>query len=254
MSATHTSKMLAEEAADTDAVRVEKIIHQERITGLLRRLHQAHTLLSVDIPQVSQRYNSTLLSVRPSSSSMLLDELTPRDGHAHLLQQRKLHVHGQLRGVDIDFTTQLLDADVKDDVAYYRVALPSRLNYAQRRAHYRASIGAGSLIRVTCTATSGETLVGELTDIAVGGLGVRVHLPEAVLACGDIIPRCVIRFAPHDEIASVIEVRSVSREVQSGLWRIGGRFVDMERTTEARIARFVTALDRAMRKKDMQAK
>lgn len=248
------SKIVAEEAANTDAVRVEKITHQERITSLLRRLHQAHTLLSVGIPQVSQRFNSTLLSVRPSSSSMLLDELTPHEGHVHLLQQRSLHVHGQLRGVDIDFTTQLLDVDVKDDVAYYRVALPGRLNYAQRRAHYRASIGAGSLIRVTCTTSWGETLVGQLSDIAVGGLGVRVRLPEAVLACGDIIPHCVIQFAPHDEIASVVEVRSVNREVQSGLWRVGGRFVDMERTTETRIARFVAALDRAKRKKDAQLK
>ncbi len=230
---------------------MERVTHVACIAGLLRRLHQKRALLSVGVPGVGERYSSTLLSVQPDNGSMLLDELTPKQGHVHLLQQRKLHVKGQLRGVDIDFSSVLFEAGSKDRVAYYRVALPGTLNYAQRRSHYRARIGAGSQIRVTFMTAWGETLSGQLSDIAVGGLGVRCNFSDAVLSCGDFIPHCVIRFAPHNEISSAVEVRSVSREVQSGQWRVGVCFVDMGQATEARIARFVATLDREMRKQDM---
>ncbi|MDP1707795.1 MAG: flagellar brake protein [Gammaproteobacteria bacterium] len=254
MPATHTPEILAEQAVDKGVTRVERVTHGARIAGLVLRLHQKRALLSVGVPGVAERYNSTLLSVRPDNNSMLLDELIPRQGHAHLIQQRALHVQGQLRGVEIDFSSVLLEAGSKDGMAYYRVALPGTLNYAQRRSHYRARIGAGSQIRVTFMTAWGETLSGQLSDIAVGGLGARCNFPDTALNHGDLIPRCVIRFAPHDEISSAVEVRSVSREIQSGQWRVGVRFLDLDMATEARIARFVASLDREMRKQDRQRK
>ncbi|MDO9372105.1 MAG: flagellar brake protein [Gammaproteobacteria bacterium] len=255
MSATHNLQVSAGQTSPADyAVQAEKITAPARITTLLKRLLQARTLLAVGFPQVSDCYNSRLLSIQPDHGSMLLDELKPAAGHAHLVRLRTLHIQAQLRGVDIDFSARLIEAGAKDGIALYRIGLPSVLNYAQRRANYRARLGAGERVPVTLKIKQGQILQGHLCDISASGLSAVFDLPAAVLAQGDLIPRCMIRFAPGDEASSALEVRFVTTETHSGQWRVGGNFIKMERVEQNRVEHFVAALDREMRKKDVALK
>lgn len=254
MSATHNLKAPAEQAQPDETAQAEEIADPARIVSLLRRMQQARTLLIVSFPQVSECFNSSLLSIQPQHGSMVLDELTPPTGHAHLLRLRTPHIQARLRGVDINFSTELLEAGVKAGIAYYRIALPSMLAYAQRRANFRARLGAGRRVPVTLETEQGQILKGYLCDISASGLCASFGPPVVALAHGDPIPRCRIRFEPGDEVSSKMEVRFVNTGIHSGLWRVGGRFIDIERMQVARVERYVATLDREMRKKDVALK
>lgn len=232
-------------------MQAEQITDPARITTLLKRLQQARTQLKVSFPQVNDGCSSRLLAVQPDHGSMLLDELRPAAGHAHLLRLRALHIQARLRGVDIDFSARLIEAGAKDGTALYRIGLPSALNYAQRRANYRAPLGVADRVPVTLKTRSAQLLQGHLWDISASGLSVRLGSPAAMLTQGDIIPRCVIRFGPGDEVSSALEVRFVNTDTHSGQWRVGGHFIKMEQAQQRRVEHFVAALDREMRKKDI---
>ena len=251
MSATHNPQVSVGQAPPADyAVQVEKITAPARIKTVLKRLLQARSLLTVSLSQVSDSYNSILLSLGPDDGSMMLDELTPAAGHTHLLRVRTLHIQAQLRGVEISFSSDLIEAGAKDGMALYRVSLPSVLNYAQRRANYRAHVGMATVVPVTFTTQAGLKIGGHLCDISAGGLCAR-FAPQAVkLAQGELIYNCVMRLTSGEEVACAIEVRFVNTDAHAGQWLVGGRFIKMERVQQHRVERFVAALDREMRKKE----
>ncbi|MDO9372106.1 MAG: PilZ domain-containing protein [Gammaproteobacteria bacterium] len=127
--------------------------------------------------------------------------------------------------------------------------LTANTKNTERRASYRAHLRPGDRVPVTLETESGQILQGHLCDISAGGLSAIFDPPAAVLAHAELIPCCMICFAPDDEVSSALEVRFLYTEAHSGEWRVGGRFIEMERVQQNRVERFVAALDREMRKK-----
>lgn len=124
----------------------------------------------------------------------------------------------------------------------------------ERRANYRARLGTSDRATVTLETQSGEILQGHLWDISASGLCARFAPPVAALAQGELLACCTIRFGPGDEVTSALEVRFISAETHPDQWRVGGRFIKMERAQQNRVERFVAALDREMRNKGIPLK
>lgn len=232
----------------TDA---QVVTNPEYIASVLRRLQEAHTLLTVVVPGDNQAYLSVMLELHPADGYLLLDELNSAAGNLGLLQARRFSVHAQLNGVDINFTTELQSAGHHVQAGYYRVKLPGSMRYRQRRASYRARISLAHVVPVLLTREDGTTLNGELIDISTGGIGThhKNAAPEK-LHQGGVWDECLIRLPGHaDDIRSPLEICFAGEDRRSHKLRVGGKFLNLAPAQIKVIENFVAAIEREWLKK-----
>jgi c-di-GMP-binding flagellar brake protein YcgR len=228
----------------------ELITLPAHIAGVLKRLQEAHVLLRIAIPGENQAYLSAMLEVHPVDGYLLLDELNPAEGNAALQRVRRIGISAQLQGVDISFTTDLIDTGSSAQIAYYRLAMPKTIRYQQRRTSYRARINLARVIPVTLTREDGVVLEGQLYDISVGGIGTRHKQGKADdIRQGAVWEECRIRLDGEHEIRSPIEVRFSGEDRRSRQLRVGGRFLSLTRPQIKIVENFVAALERDWLKK-----
>jgi c-di-GMP-binding flagellar brake protein YcgR len=228
----------------------ERITLPAQIAGVLRRLQEAHVLLRITIPGENQAFLSALLEVHPVDGYLLLDELTPAEGNVALLRARRIGVSAQLQGVDISFTTDLMDTGSSAQIAYYRMTMPQAVRYQQRRTSYRARINLARVIPVLLTREDGVVVEGQLYDISVGGIGSRHPVGKAHdIQQGATWEECRIRLDGDHEIRSALEVRFIGEDARSRQMRVGGKFLNLARPQIKIIENFVAALERDWLKK-----
>jgi len=228
----------------------DHITQPAQIAGVLKRLQEAHVLLRITIPGENQAYLSALLEVQLVDNFLLLDELNPPEGNAALQRVRRIGVSAQLQGVDISFTTELMDVGSSAQVAFYRLAMPKSMRYQQRRSSFRARINLARVVPVLLAREDGAALEGELFDISVGGIGTR-HKPGKATEVrqGEIWDDCIIRLEGSQEIRSAIEVCFIGEDSRSRQMRLGGRFIKLAPQQTKIIENFVAALERDLLKK-----
>ena len=232
-------------AANPYQGKAEKVTDSARIAGLLTRLLENRSLLSISVPESTDSYNSAILEVHAKEGYLVIDEVNPRSGHGLLLKAGRLGIRTQLKGIDIRFEGLLESSGESEGTAFYRIVFPAALDYRQQRAHYRARVSMARPIEVVVERANSEQLSGYLNDISVGGIGIRFadDLP-ASLARGERIPQCHIHLPTGEDIFCKIEIRFTSVSVEGGCRMIGARFIQLSPAQEAAVARYVAALDR----------
>lgn len=216
-----------------------------QIAGILRRLQEGHTLIHVSLPGSSESWLSAVIGVQAASGEVLLDELSPREGNAALRNSDRLVVNAQIKGVDISFAASLIGTGVSDGLVFYRLALPQGVRYWQRRASYRAQIGAAHSVPVVFNHPDGLVLNGELVDISAGGIGTRHKDPKGIVPLiGEVWTGCLIDLPDGHAITCNLEIRNVGHEGRTGRLRIGSRFTDIDRAQLKSIEAFVAHLER----------
>lgn len=216
-----------------------------QIAGILRRLHEGHAMVHVSLPGSNESWLSAIIDVQPTTGQVLLDELTPREGNIALRNSGRLIVNAQIKGVDISFATSLVGTGSEDGLLFYRVALPQGVRYWQRRASYRAQVGAALSVPVTLNHSDGLVLTGELVDISAGGIGTRHKDTKGIVPLiGELWADCHIVLPDGHEIQCTLEIRNVGHEGRSGKVRIGSRFIDLDRGQLKNIEAFVAHLER----------
>ena len=105
-----------------------------------------------------------------------------------------------------------------------------------------------TLTAVICK--SGETVHGELDNISSGGMRVRVAetMPE-VIKSGLIIPGCEITLPDEGLMICSVEIRHVVHGEKSNLSYLGLKFEGLNSLDERSINRFVTSLERELRRR-----
>jgi c-di-GMP-binding flagellar brake protein YcgR len=223
----------------------QHVDNHAQITGLLRRLMDAHALVHITLPGENEYWLSAVIDVHPQENYLLLDELTPHEGNARMAQARRVIVSAQVQGVDISFASQLLGQGMSDGLVYYRLAFPEQVRYWQRRASYRARVSVASVIPVVLQRADQPTLHGELFDISAGGVGTRHKKSEgAVPMLGEVWEHCRIQLPEGQDIHCALEIRFIGQSEQDRSLRIGGRFVDIARPQLKQVENFVAALER----------
>lgn len=147
----------------------EKITDPVRVASLLDRLAKKHSLLTVVVPGHAERFTTSIVGV--NGLFVLLDELLPSSGHHLFVEVGTLEVSGKLDGIDFRFFAMLEDVDGQDGMITYRVHLPARLEYRQRRMDYRAHIPIAQTLRVLIDKGDESIIEGELYDLSQGGVG-----------------------------------------------------------------------------------
>jgi c-di-GMP-binding flagellar brake protein YcgR len=217
----------------------------QRICHILTRLCEARVLVTVQVPGVEDAFLSTVLQVDPRRRRLALDELTPAAGHEALLRSRSLRAMTRLAGVDVSFQATVDAVSSEDGIAAYTLPFPDRVHYNQRRGDYRVAVGPGQRLSVQFDCPDGTRLRGEVRDLSIGGLAIRVQIPdEWALENGTRIAECEVVFPDGRSVPCELEVRHAERAEGSRWTRVGARFVDLPRHQQHLIARFIVNLDR----------
>ena len=220
------------------------------ILGLLKRIQNQRAILTVTLPGSDKNYNSAILEINEEQAYLAIDELSPESGHPLLLDIKELRARTRVEGARTSFSTTLIDAGRESGIAYYNLALPTEIDYLQQRASYRVKTGVAQPIPVTLIHAEDQTIKGELQDLSIGGLSIRVahkQLP-VTLKTTDTLP-CCFRLTQDEEIRCMLEIRSIRHKDNSTPVRLGCRFINMSTPQQKIIQRHIIALEREQIKK-----
>ncbi len=226
---------------------MEKLTLEPRILGLLKRLLEKRALLTVTIAGQGKEYNSAIIKIAEDNSYFLLDELNPTDGHEQLKQIGQCHIKGHIDGVSLSFDTAVDHFGQDNGIPYYRILMPTAINYLQRRSAHRISFSAASPIVVTVINQNGVSFKGSLADLSTGGLRVKfANDMELPIASSDIL-RCQFKVDGHAFNAEVV-VR-IAKKSANGQPFIGAQFHNLVPALERQLQRLIMGLERAARQK-----
>jgi c-di-GMP-binding flagellar brake protein YcgR len=223
----------------------EHVTDPMQIAALLKKVKDSRTLIQVTLPGHGTEYNSALLDIHPEQGYLLLDELTPTEGHQSVTVQSKLTVSIRLRGVDLRFTGTVQEIGGQAGIAFYLVDFPQSLYYRQRRSYYRVKLGMGLLIPFNIARVDGKPYEGRLDDISLGGIGAELK-QLTPFHQGDLLPTCAIQLPSGEKIECEIEVRYLSKDEQHKRFHLGARFVKLDRTRKHILQRFVAEAEREL--------
>ncbi|HKK14431.1 MAG TPA: flagellar regulator YcgR PilZN domain-containing protein [Gammaproteobacteria bacterium] len=226
----------------------ERITHPGQMLSLLRRVQESRELLTVSLSDDPHSYTSAILRVDPDTAHFLLDELKPATGHERLLTAGSLRASCRHRGIEISFIATLQEVGMAAGIAFYRMGLPEVIHYQQRRAHFRVPVGRALALPVHLTLDGQNLGEGEVRDLSVGGLGIRVSGPVP-LERGQIVDQCAIAVPDGPSILTQVEVRFISRREDAAPAQIGARFLNLTRRDQNRLERLVTRLERELIRK-----
>jgi len=222
-----------------------------RIAGLLMCVQDTHTLINVSLPDTSETFISVFLNINIEKQLVTLDELNPLRGHSLLTRSRIATIHTRLRGVNISFTTEMVGSGHASGAAFYQFRLPVSLKYSLQRAFYRVEVGANRHYPVLLGQDGQDSVLeGMLYDISAGGIGFKIPEETATaLSISDRYEHSQITLCTSKVIECKIEIRVIGEKAKARLRFIGARFINLQKTDEDAIARFVAELDREKRKK-----
>jgi c-di-GMP-binding flagellar brake protein YcgR len=237
-------------AAKNDEPALERVTYKPRILSLLQQIHDSRTVITVHLKDDSNRYSSAILNIDQDQNALLLDELNPKHGHDRLAKTKQLNISARLAGVNIYFKSELNSIEYENGIALYRIPIPERILYEQKRSAFRVRIGAGMVIPVSLRNPE-QAIQGTLTDISSTGVGALVESGEIAIGTNF---NCRISLDEGENINGELEVRFSKLDEQTKQFRIGGRFINLSPPQRVQMERFVMSLQREIikRKKNLE--
>ena len=223
-----------------------------RINALLARIREARVLLTVIVPGGSGRYNSLLVESNPDDGYLLLDELTPLDGHNLVIRQRQIRVYASIQGVQIDFQAEVSEIVEDSGGIGYRVPYPREITYLQRRSAFRVLLPRSTALPIRIELADEFQHQGYVVDISAGGIRARFPMSAnevPYLKVTDLIPLGIIELGREASFKSKLEVRLAAYDEDNGELVLGCRFVEADRMAQNHLERHVMRLQREQRKK-----
>lgn len=225
--------------------KAERVTNQAQIIGLLKRLKDGKTLLSVRVEGSGISFTSLLLNINAEKGYILLDEINNERGHQLAVKTGKLRVFCQNQGVELSFTVNIRPVQNKKGISFYQAPIPDLIRYLQRRNEFRVRVGMDQDIHLLMPIECENNLDAELFDVSLGGVGARLET-GCQLRKGLIIPSCKLSLPQQDSIETDVEIRFVKEDASGKFVRIGGRFLSPDPASRSRIRKMVTQLEREM--------
>ena len=230
----------------------ETITAAHHIEALIQRVISERLFVTVRLPGLDTDYTSTVLELDRDRGEFLLDQLFPEEGHRRLQQLRELRLFARMDNADLVLTSTVRDLGEEGGLVYYRVRLPERVYYDQRRQFHRVDADRVAEIEVLLDDGSGESepLTGRLHDLSEGGISFWLEpgAAERVQAPWKV-PYCQIRFPGDEPLVCAIEVRNLRYDEGRGAYIAGGRFLFSDPRMRQRIARLVASVERQLLRK-----
>ena len=214
-----------------------------RIIKILQQLVAERNMLTIKLAGVEKTFTSTALSIDPSAKTLRLDELTPEEGHALLLKKKSLKLSCQMQGADLAFNAKLLQTGKSGGIAWYDIGFPPKLDYEQRRKHFRAKVKESRRIVVTAHhEPSASSIKGTVNDISNHGICITFDT-SVKIERGDRLKNCKLD-SPDTKFPRVdLDVRH-TRSRPGSKQITGCSFYKADASTLRTIEKFVRKLER----------
>lgn len=218
------------------------------MASLLRRLQNARALVTIRINKDTSSYNTMVIDVSAAERMFFLDELNSPAGHNKIRKGTVLHFDGRLDGVKIQFSVKVKSVDKDNRLALYRLPLPEKMQYWQRRRHYRAKVHEEPLA-ISIPIPLQHAVTGKIIDISASGVCTQLNYTDSsFLQAEQAIYDATISLPGRNEINCDIEVRSVRHFPERGYSLIGSEFIDIPPQQKSHVERIVAMLDRNQRR------
>jgi len=232
----------------------EQIVsYKPYMASLLHRLQNARALVSIQIGNKKEDYNSLVIGVDAGEECFYLDEISPEQVHRAIHKGAQFKLIGRIQGVYIEFVTRLLKIEDSNSIAMYRLALPEKLIYRQRRRHYRAHVNTEQDIAISFTTNFQQKIHGEIVDISASGICTRMDYSDSrQLEAKQAIHDATIRLPGRNYLHFDLEVCNIRYFPDKGYSLIGSKFVDIPPKQQMHVDRIVAMLDRNQRRSACQ--
>lgn len=233
----------------TDQKNLESIIltAADDIQHLFKRISAKHSLLSIQIESFDEYYGSTIIEINIKENYLVIDELYPIDGHEKIQIGSRLIFNTQYQGAFVNFSGTIEAIGENDKAAYYKIGMPEKVEYHQRRNTYRISTSVSEPVPVTLINEDDIMIRGELRDISHGGLCIRIKAqPHISLDADNYIPTCLIQVENRQKILTSINICHVEEINETGSLRIGAEFAHMSKIDRRELEHLIASLERAI--------
>jgi len=225
------------------------ITYKPYMISLLKRLQSSRALVSVTIDKDKTVHNTIIIDALASEQWFFLDEVNSASAHKNIRKGSTIHFNGRIKGVQVKFETQVLAVEDDNNIAMYRLALPEKMLYRQRRQHFRAAANHDQHLGISIPIPLKQHLTGSIVDISAGGFCSRLDLLETnTIQEQQSIFDATISLPGHNSITCDIEVRSVRHYPEQGYTLVGGKFIEIEPHMQTHVERIVAMLDRNQRR------
>ena len=225
----------------------------DQIGALLQQLLDGRNLLAVRLRGIDDVFMSAVIEVSSQQHYIVLDELVPAVGAQAIDANRQLLIRSRLNNVTVEFESEVTAIGEESGLAFYRLPFPSRIEYQQRRTHFRASVPLEKSIPLQFVTPQDHMLQAELRDISLGGFSGRLRRSGYFddLEKGLFIPRCMITLPSKHKICCAVQICYLERTMGTPP-RVGARYVDLERRDHRQLEQFITQLDREIKRKQLK--
>jgi len=225
----------------------EKITNPHESARLLEMAKSRRTLLEVSMPGVPDIFFSAFLAINADDQFILLDEINTRHGHELFMVHKTINISTKLNGIDLSFSSKLLQAFEKDGIAVYKIKYPESVMYLQQRQSYRINIGLGISIPVKMKREDGVPLYGNMINLSETGAGIALDSP-CVVHMSEILPFCELRISEEQTIRCQLEIRYIKANEENKPQHIGGQFIGIDNMQQRELSKVVTTLQRDLMK------
>lgn len=194
---------------------------------------------------------TTLLAVQREQAALVFDWGGSDAANRRLLASERSIFVAKPDGIKVRFACGAVAETSYGDHKAFVTALPDHVVRLQRRESYRVLTPVGRPLPCRISqADAGQPLQFPLHDLSVGGFAVSAaRLPEG-WEVSQVMPQVRIDLPEVGEVAVGAEIRHVTTldtHSRAPSLRIGLRFLALPHVMEARIQRYIVALERARR-------
>ncbi len=175
----------------------------------LRRLHAQRQLIEVKITGNSQSYQTLIMAIDIDRGLLWLDDLFPSQRQLKVGDAITLRHHRN--GEQLCFSSPVVAWGDSFGASGLAILLPEALSYQPRRQHQRCDLSQNLSLTVKIRPVGHEPSYGNLQDLSLGGLGLRVAgnlLGQ--LRHGALLPVCELSLSDELLIRCSARVRAFS--------------------------------------------
>jgi c-di-GMP-binding flagellar brake protein YcgR len=217
------------------------------IFGVFRSLQTERSTVNVQFDDSAQLYNTMILDANLQERYFLIDEVTPRDGHRKIEEGSKFSLRASIHGIKVH-AKDLVSARTLNnrDGIYYQVPFPAKILYLQRREAFRAYVPGSMMTTVRYSSTTRTTeLFGRVLNMSA--TGIRVAFPGEVMPEFDPMEKLDASIQIHaqeHQLVCEVEIIYYQYNKERDQTMCGCRFVNLHRSSQIIVNRFVTFLQR----------
>lgn len=227
----------------------EQVTSSGSVVRILQHLYDGRTPITLLFDEVDTQYTTMILDINVKDNYFIVDEVAPPSGNRLMNEHEKFHATSSDHGITVKFDGKAYDSGMENNIAFYKIRIPSNLDYQQKREAYRSSLPTDKTVSLTLRSAHKKSFYGHLTDMSMTGCRVRFERNMIDnFTKGEIVRQCTLKF-PKETIHIDIEIRHLQYIKGKTHSIMGIHFLDLPTPEQTAINQFLSSIQRESRRR-----